>query len=290
MDQYKTAGPGPAAYLSRTERFTRGGKFGRAKRRGLEFYSAAPGPGQYPAKSFIGKDGPKPLVLSRRPDTSPKYGDHSPGPGTYKLMSRSMINGFTMGKSKRQETFGSNNVPGPLAYTPSDLSKRKSSPRWSYFYYFFKQFSMGKGKRPPLLPPKDGPGPCTYVVPSNIGKEGFKPILHGKHPPEKPDEIPGPGSYDPNYKVMLEKFPAIALSTGPRVEKDFSTKKDIPGPGTYSMNSTLNGPKFGFGVSGKSSPKPDKEIPGPGAYKVPCTFAKTASYLIPNKTDTFKFV
>ncbi len=149
---------------------------------------------------------------------------------------------------------------------------------------------MGKGKRPPLLPDKEGPGPCNYDIPSKIGKEGPKPLLHGKRPEEKPEPLPGPGSYSPNFRATLEKFPAIALSTGPRVEKDFSTKKDVPGPGQYKLNSTLNGPKFGFGVGGKITPKPDKEIPGPGAYRVPCTFAKTASYLIPNKDDTFKFV
>ena len=75
--------------------------------------------------------------------------------------------------------------------------------------------------------------------------EGPKFQLHGKRPDDKIDAIPGPGAYNPNHKMILEKFPAIALSTGPRVEKDYTTKKDVPGPGTYGLSTTLNGPKFG---------------------------------------------
>ena len=149
--------------------------------------------------------------------------------------------------------------------------------------------SMGKGERPPLLQAKPGPGPCTYTVPSKLGQEGMKPALHPRINREKRENIPGPGAYEPNFKATLERFPAIALSTGPRVEKDFSTKKDVPGPGQYKLNGTLEGLKFGFGSGRDHLPKPEA-LPGPGTYHVPCTFAKTANYQIPNKDNTFEYI
>ncbi len=80
-----------------------------------------------------------------------------------------------------------------------------------------------------------------------LGK-GPKVLLHGKRVKEKVETIPGPGAYDPNPKAVLRGYPRIALSTGPRVEKDYSTRKDVPGPGEYGLNSTLNGPKFGYAL------------------------------------------
>ena len=103
---------------------------------------------------------------------------------------------------------------------------------------------MGKGKRPPLLAVTKGPGPCSYNILSKLG-QGPKYHIHGKRVDEKPDAVPGPGAYDPNHKAVLEKLHSVALGTGPRVEKDFSTKKDVPGPGQYKLGTTLNGPKFG---------------------------------------------
>ena len=103
---------------------------------------------------------------------------------------------------------------------------------------------MGTGLRPPLLIPPKGPGPASYRLPGHVG-EGPKILLHGKRPEEKIDSIPGPGTYNPNHKVSLERYPAIALSTGPRVEKDYSTRREVPGPGHYPMPSAQSGPKFG---------------------------------------------
>ncbi len=122
--------------------------------------------------------------------------------------------------------------------------------------------------------------------------QGPRCILHGRRTEGRLETIPGPGAYTPNMKSVMERFPAIARCTGPRVEKDFSTRKDVPGPGNYSSSSTLNGPKFGFGSSGMIS-KSDRaraNAPGPGAYKLPCTFAQVAGYLLPDRRDDFKYV
>jgi len=107
---------------------------------------------------------------------------------------------------------------------------------------------IGKGKRPPLLPIRIGPGPATYVIPSKVGS-GPKALLHGKRTADKEDEVPGPGAYSPDMHAILEKYPAIALSTGPKVEKDYSTRKDVPGPGHYALSKTFTGPKHGYSAT-----------------------------------------
>ncbi len=290
LDPYRTDGPGPAAYSPAKRSVSScGGRFSKAQR-GTSWRSFAPGPGTYPVRQVVGREGTKPSLVARRPDTSPRYGLNSPGPGAYQVNSnRRSTTGFTIGKQKRgNESFSGNKVPGPLAYSPNDQQMRRTSPMWRYTSRLTSG-RIGKGKRPPLLVVNVGPGPCSYNLPSKLG-DGPKCKLHGKRSEEKPEAIPGPGAYDPNMKNVLERFPAIALSTGPRVEKDFSTRKDVPGPGKYALNTTLDGPKFGFGVSGKVAPKSDPAIPGPGAYKVPCTFANVANYLIPSRPDAFKYV
>ena len=95
-----------------------------------------------------------------------------------------------------------------------------------------------------MTPAKDIPGPASYNLPTTLGG-GPKILLHGRRAREKPDSIPGPGAYNPNHKATLEGYPGIALSTGPKEEKDYTTRRDVPGPGYYKLNSTLRGPKFG---------------------------------------------
>jgi hypothetical protein len=185
-----------------------------------------------------------------------------------------------MGKGGRSRVdTGSTNDPSPHQYHPNDKLTRCSSPFWK----------MGKSYRPPLLQSKKVPDPTAYTIPSSLGK-GPKVMFHGKRPEAKVENLPGPGAYNPNAKVTLERYPAIALSTGPRVEKDYSTRKDVPGPGYYKTGSTLKGPKFGFGVSGKSFPKTDVDIPGPGTYKIPCSFAQVSHYKIPGLNQTFQYI
>ena len=103
---------------------------------------------------------------------------------------------------------------------------------------------IGQSGRAPLRVDKEIPGPAAYILPTTVGK-GPKVLLHGKRAQDKIDNIPGPGAYEPNHKATLEAYPKIALSTGPRVEKDRSSRKDVPGPGQYELRNAFNGPKFG---------------------------------------------
>ena len=139
-----------------------------------------------------------------------------------------------------------------------------------------------------MLPLKNGPGPWSYNLPSRIGKEGFHPLLHGKRSETKIDPYHGPGTYNPNFKAVLDRCPALSLSTGSRLAKDFSTKREIPGPGSYNLSSTLNGPKHKFVTSKRR--RNVSEVPGPGSYKIPCSFAKIANYITTNRNREFKFV
>ena len=60
--------------------------FGSANRNsdsGSKAKGMMPGPGQYPYLARMGNDAPKYSLTSRKADTSPGMGKHSPGPGNY---------------------------------------------------------------------------------------------------------------------------------------------------------------------------------------------------------------
>ena len=156
---------------------------------------------------------------------------------------------------------------------------RYTSPFWKIY----------AGSRNKTIVKSTGPEPGTYNLPTTLGK-GPKIVLHGRRPKEHIEAIPGPGAYNPNPKIIIEKYPKIALSTAPRCEKDYSTKKDVPGPGMYKLKSTLDGPKFGFGIGKKLNYSYDQGIPGPGAYKVPCTIGKAENYQLPGKKTEFGYI
>lgn len=63
----------------------------------------------------------------------------------------------------------------------------------------------------------------------------------------------------------------------------------MPGPGQYPLDSTLKGPRFGFGTDKRHKPAKDSS-PGPGAYKVPTKIADVPKYVIPNQKEEHKFV
>ncbi len=68
------------------------------------------------------------------------------------------------------------------------------------------------------------------------------------------------------------------------------SKQEIPGPGAYSRDSSINGPKFGFGTDKRDHDKKNS-TPGPGAYKVPTKVADVNKYVMPhNPGEEFRFV
>jgi hypothetical protein len=130
LNPYKTIGPGPAAYEVGVKLNLTGGRFSRARRKGIYENSISPGPGSYKPKEVLGVGSAKPLILSRRPDTTPHYGMYSPGPAKYKVSVKTCNKSFTIGRNLRDDVFLSNKVPGPLKYSPDYKKNRSASPSW----------------------------------------------------------------------------------------------------------------------------------------------------------------
>ena len=89
------------------------------------------------------------------------------------------------------------------------------------------------------------PGPGVYESRS-FTTEGpsfsFRPRLVAKNE----GYVPGPGKYNPNSNSVEERSPAWPVG---KSEKSavIDVRKNSPGPGTYDKNSTLSGPRWGFG-------------------------------------------
>jgi hypothetical protein len=78
---------------------------------------------------------------------------------------------------------------------------------------------------------------------------------------------------------MNKKSPAFVFGSGPKSQKDLTTRRYVPGPGAYE---TLD--KSNQGISFTQAPRSKErksDIPGPGSYKIPVKFADVPKYLIP---------
>jgi len=272
-------GPGPAAYYPVIRRnHTIGPTFGKGEKNVGTYRNTTPGPGAYDTVSTIGTEGRKHSIYPKRPDTSLKYGEASPGPAAYSSPYKKKSPAFSMGGGR----YALNTTwigPSSTQYDPNYTLLRPSPT-------FCK---MNKSSRNVNTISHNSAEPGAYNLPSTIG-EGPKITFHGKLNKQKSNTIPGPGTYNPDPKAIFERLPKVALSTGPRTEKDYSTRKDVPGPGTYGLKSTLNGPRFGFGIGKKGYCKRDNDIPGPGAYKVPCTIGRAETYQLPNNKSQSGYV
>lgn len=150
--------------------------------------------------------------------------------------------------------------------------------------------SMSMSKRQPLLPDTIGPSPWSYNLPSKLGKEGPRAILSGKTLERQTERSPGPTTYRPNFEATLSHVPIFKLGTAPRDDKTFYGKRNVPGPGQYKLNETFDGPRYKFHKSKKLGLQINETTPGPGTYRIPCSFANTATYILPNRNERFKFV
>lgn len=273
-------GPDPATYTLPSGFCHSGPKFSFGKERRAEstVKSNNPGPGAYDRRSIIGTEGLRCSIYGKIPDTSPKSGTSSPGPAAYHFQHKANSPSFSMAGRGHIKHLSSSS-PGPGKYNPQTKLLHNASPLWV----------ICKGKRNTGVVKRIIPDPGAYELPNVMG-QGPKISFYGRRVEKKVEVSPGPGAYDQNSKITLMNYPGIIVTTGPRTEKDFSTRKDIPGPGTYPLRSTLNGPKIGFGYGKKCEHKLDNSVPGPGAYKVPCTFAKAERYKIAGKSLPFGFV
>ena len=117
-----------------------------------------PGPGTYQTKNFMGKDGPKITISSKRPQSG--NGDvNQPGPGAYSYNLNDRISSpkYGFGSAKRDNrNKEAEGVPGAGSYQPGE---RLRSPEWS----------MGKSTRGNKSNNEWVPGPGNYEYYSSVG-------------------------------------------------------------------------------------------------------------------------
>jgi hypothetical protein len=117
---------------------------------------------------------------------------------------------------------------------------------------------------------RNRPGPGAYAAKSFIG-EGPKIGMKSRNSLKNNASSlsPGPGSYEPNVSVVIEKAPSVGLGQGKR-SGALGNTSTIPGPGHYLVKEVKEGPSFGFGTSKRSEAILNK-VPGPGKYELPST-------------------
>ena len=232
----------------------------------------------------MGKEGVKSSMVPKRPDTAPKMWKDAPGAGSYHPSILGPKNpSYGMGTSIRDKLNKEELAkPGAGAYNPSDIrtSIRPSSPN----------YRIGTGNRPPLSDPTPSPGPGAYNHKQLLG-DATKVGMSARLNPGSTFKNPGPGTYDPTdrYTSVFGRSPSYKSGSGPKVWADNSTRRIVPGPGMYGLGSSLKGPKYGFGRDLRSSGKILSPT-GPGHYHIPCSFAVTPNYLIPDSKKPFKFI
>ncbi|CDW90416.1 triosephosphate isomerase [Stylonychia lemnae] len=245
----------------------------------------SPGPGSYQHKQIMGHDGPKRSMTSRRPMSADSR--NSPGPGQYTPAKESVAKAmpkYSIGHEQR-DTLGLNHMkhtPAPNQYMASTATLTRQ-PSWV----------MGSSQRNGLGGANGSPGPGNYNIPSKM-KDGPKYVmgLKGRDLGKEMLYVPGPGQYHPDFSTLKQKHPTFKIGSEQRIPGDKTTIRQVPGPGNYSPQKRPQSaaPKYGFGSSTRQQIKQTKDYtPGPGAYKVPARIQDVPSYLLPNRSQEFKF-
>ena len=86
------------------------------------------------------------------------------------------------------------------------------------------------------------------------------------------------------------------MGSEPRIPGDKTSVKIVPGPGNYNPKKRPQSaaPEYGFGtatrVQAAGGLTTKDTTPGPGAYKVPSRIQDVPNYLLPNRSQEFKYV
>ena len=178
------------------------------------------------------------------------------------------------------------NFPPPDSYNPdfSQGSKMVKSPNWGF----------GSSKRGNLQDGKcEAPSMQRYNIPSravegSTWSMGAKLDNTSAIGNSKTKFVPGPGSYEPNYKAEVNALPQYSIKGRYKAAR----KLDVPGPGTYgkSLVDKQTAPSYGFGSSPQREPIKKTLSPGPGGYRIPSMIAEVPAYAMPNQKDEFKYI
>ena len=250
--------------------------FGKQKRISDDIV-LSPGPGAYPYKEFIGKEG-KAVPFGMRYKS--QVFDNFPGPGQYNIeksdyYKRKNYN-TKIGTEKRFVMVGKTieNSPGPGQYNDDVkfVNVKEGKPSWK----------IGKANRDQSSGNIQGsPGPGNYNISKEIGDSAphYSMGLKEKNTGDK-DLSPGPARYDNDRMDLYRKSPAWKIGTGLR---DDTLKRQIsqnfPGPGRYESREDhlKSAPMYKFGKEKKLEDKSNGN-PGPGSYHIPCSIIDVNSY------------
>jgi hypothetical protein len=215
----------------------------------------------------------------------------NPGPGAYSSEYNQVIKSqpsWRIGSSTRNDEEKTMrrtcDFPPPGSYDPNLGAAKNKSPLWGF----------GSSKRGPLTVGKNcAPSMQSYNIPSKMveGNKWSMGLKLDKHSAISANgkENPGPGNYNPDYKLAENQLPQFSIKGRYKDAK----KLDVPGPGTYNkgLADKHSAPSYGFGTSPQREPTKRTLSPGPGGYKVPVQVAALPGYAMPtNKGEEFKYV
>lgn len=290
--------PGPGKYELKKSASQSAWKFGTAKRNKL-VNKDVPGPGNYNVRLKF-PAGPAYSISSKAGLNDKSDNLFTPGPGTYKPITKEQKNYYTFGSKYKDNS--RDLTPGPGNYNlrsekdlcvPSSIfghekrnelndSSTKLSPGPGRYEYNadvvntrHPQYSFGREGRL-TKNSNDTPGPGTYQHKEYLGKEGSKISMSIKLKSSASTEnVPGPGRYEINNKdLVFNKLPAIKIGTAKRFSTLNSSMTNGPGPGAYNdLNSIKNirdkKPSWKIGTAGRTSLNENGlSSPGPGNYNI----------------------
>ena len=271
----------PKWTFSETERFFPKKKNEEENTIKIKKRAETPGPGHYPMRTFMGKEGPS-FSFSREKynhadaaEEAYKKKPSGPDPGKYSDMKyRPDTPRYTHGV--RREGIVSKfkrSLPSPGEYNPkySYLSNNITLPSWGFGNKegFNKENSKSASKE--KIVHIQFPGPGTYDVKVGRIPEGPKFSMGEITKKKKKDNFPGPGTYN----SVNAHFPTEAsYSMGKKYEDEHIKqviKDGYPGPGSYKVGDVKLTNEIAFPKNQKEGRK-NLNVPGPGAYRIPTAF------------------
>lgn len=170
----------------------------------------------------------------------------SPGPGTYTPKDWHLESSprYTTQSSPR-DPLRSSFTPGPGSYNTMCVGRTSPRP------------IIGRSSRTYLTNLNQNPGPGTYEIKNSKG-QGF--TLMNTRKPEKINNFPGPGEYNPNEMKRIK----FSISRAKRLSEYFT---DSPGPGSYTISPIKEGPSYKISKLDRLN-NTTSTIPGPGAYDI----------------------
>ena len=279
------ASHGPKWTFSKTQRLMPN----NTKNKKKKARPSTPGPGSYKMRTYMGKEGPHYTFNKEKlshadavDETLFKLQSNFPDMCSYKKDIRYKVDTpiYSIPRDKRPASSKlQKSELGPGKYNPNKevSSTLKKNPNWTLY-----NKNETKSKLDNTL---NVPGPGSYNVENQQGKfpEGPKYTFPLKRKEPKPEQKPGPGTYEPDkFKLHQEPFCFFGRETRGDDLK-IVKKNNYPGPDKYVVYDQYHCKNLTFPKSGDSKrPKSSKAsvnvkrtvkgTPGPGSYRIPTAF------------------